>query len=152
MSWTHIVIHHSADHDDPWVDAKDYEDWHRKKGWRDIGYHKVVELIDNRYYSLDARPLYMVGAHSPGWNDIAIGVCFAGNFMEEQIPLEQLIVGAECVAGLCASLGISPGNILRHSESQETGYTDCPGDFFPFVDFIRIVSGFIEGAEVKADG
>ncbi len=152
MSWTHIIIHHAAAHDSPGVDAEKYERWHRQKGWRDIGYHKIVELIGERYHSLDGRPIYMVGAHSPGWNAKSVGVCFAGNFMEDTPPLEQLIVGAECVAGLCTSLGIPPSNILRHSETQETGYTSCPGDLFPFGDFVRIVRGFVEGAEVVADG
>jgi hypothetical protein len=146
MGWTHIVIHHSADQDDPWIDAEDYDQWHRDQGWRRIGYNWVVELIDDSYHAVMGRPLFMKGSHAgPRWNARAIGVCFAGDFMKGAPPIEQLIVGAELVAGLCTALGISPSNILRHSETRPT---TCPGDHFPFGSFIRMVRGFVEGAEV----
>jgi hypothetical protein len=147
VTWTHILIHHSADKDDPWVDAVDYDRWHRNKGWRRIGYHYVVELVERNYHAIQARPLIMIGSHSPGWNSTAIGVCFAGNFMDHEPPFEQLVVGAELVSGLCVHLRILIDNILPHSETRDT---DCPGRFFPFNNFVGMVTSFAENAEVTA--
>ena len=111
-----------------------------------MGYHFVVERVEDNYHAIQARPLTMIGSHSPDWNSTAIGICFAGNFQLYEPPFEQLVVGAELVAGLCVHLAIDLSNILKHSDTRDT---DCPGSLFPFENFIGMVRSFIANAEVR---
>lgn len=139
--WQGIVVHHSADDDDPWVDTTDYERWHVEgRGWLDIGYHWVCEEINDHYYALQGRPSTMSGAHCPGKNQDHLGVCFAGNFHAGRMKMEQMIVGAELIASLCVMNDIRPSNVSRHRDHRDTA---CPGDFFPFDDLMRMVRTMI---------
>lgn len=139
--WKGIVVHHSADHDDPWVDATDYERWHVEgRGWLDIGYHWVVEEVNDHYYAIQGRPATMQGAHSPGQNSTHLGVCFAGNFETTLMKPEQLIVGAELISSLCVMNDVEPSHISRHCDHRDTA---CPGALFPFDDLLRMVIGMI---------
>lgn len=140
--WKRIAVHHSADHDDARVDLADYDAWHRARGWLRIGYHYVVEQIDGRYWALQGRPAFMAGSHSQGENSDTLGVCFAGNFSVETMPHEQLVVGAELVAGLCHMNGIPSANIFRH-EDMPGAQTECPGTTFPWVELLRLVRNFL---------
>lgn len=38
--WTNVVIHHSAS---DFGNARVIRDWHIERGWRDIGYHAVIQ-------------------------------------------------------------------------------------------------------------
>ncbi len=136
------MVHHSASEDDDGVDALDFERWHRARGWRDIGYHWVVELVGETYHALQGRPMSMTGAHCPGWNSRAVGVCFAGNFMAVPPPAKQLDEGAQLIAGLCQLGGLSPRAILRHRDHRETL---CPGDKFPLEELLELVSDYLGG-------
>ena len=57
------------------IGAKKIRDWHTGKGWRDIGYHLVI----NRDGAIEqGRPLEDVGAHARGYNRDSIGICLVG--------------------------------------------------------------------------
>lgn len=51
--------------------------WHRAKGWRDIGYHWV---IDRDGKVLAGRPEAQIGAHTIGRNSGTIGICLLGGY------------------------------------------------------------------------
>lgn len=58
------------------VEKRDAIDsWHKQRGWRGIGYHRVIDrdgtLVAGRDYS-------QVGAHVAGHNTYSIGVCLLG--------------------------------------------------------------------------
>ena len=48
---------------------------HKAKGWRDIGYHFVIEITGVVRLG---RPIEEVGAHVEGYNQTSIGVCMIG--------------------------------------------------------------------------
>ena len=145
MTWTSIICHHSASSDHEWLDTNDIEFWHTERGWRRIGYHRIVENVSGIYRGIIGRPAYMTGSHCKGWNSTALGVCFVGNFEEDEMPPEQLEVGAEVVAELCLQYGIPPESIWLH---KECGQTLCPGRLFPKADLVKKVRARIQEKEV----
>ena len=72
---TKIILHCSAT-----AEGKDYSvdtirKWHLKRGWRDIGYHFVIQrdgTVD------EGRPIEQTGAHVKGQNHNSIGICYIG--------------------------------------------------------------------------
>lgn len=70
-----IIIHCSDTPEGRNDDANDIEAWHRKKGYKCIGYHFVIKL-DGEVQT--GRPLKMVGAHCKGQNANSIGICYIG--------------------------------------------------------------------------
>jgi len=139
--WTHLMIHHSAGGDTAGLETEAFRTWHvTERGWADIGYHYVVERIGVTYQALAARPLFMPGAHCPGWNQTAVGICLAGNFEAAPPPSRQLEVAARLTAGLCAALLIPPAAILQHRDHRATA---CPGRHFALAAFRRQVAGLL---------
>jgi len=141
--WTHLMIHHSAGHDTPGLDVEAFRAFHLARGWRDIGYHYVVERVFDTQQAIVARPLYLAGAHCPGWNNKAVGICLAGNFEEAPPDAEQLAAAARLAAGLCAALLIPPASILQHRDHRATA---CPGLHFALGAFRRQVAGLLDHA------
>lgn len=70
-----IVIHCSDTPEGKYFDVDDIRDWHKERGWNDIGYHYVILL--NGTIQL-GRELKKVGAHARGVNRNSIGVCYIG--------------------------------------------------------------------------
>lgn len=70
----YIVYHTSATADQD-IGAKEIREWHKARGWRDIGYHFVIR----RDGSIEkGRPLNQIGAHVRGYNSRSIGICMVG--------------------------------------------------------------------------
>ncbi len=96
-----IVVHTS---DSPWGDAAVIRDWHKARGFRDIGYHAVI-LNGFRWNSTDfnadvdgllepGRPVSVAGAHVKGHNRGTLGICLIGKaeFTPNQFnSLERLL-------------------------------------------------------------
>ena len=66
--FTHIIIHHSASKDNKTtMSYDDIVNYHvLQNGWRDIGYHFVVEKIENKAVVLVGRGLDQSGTRLPG--------------------------------------------------------------------------------------
>lgn len=70
-----IVLHCSATRPQQDIGAKEIRQWHKAKGWVDIGYHFVIRR-DGRVEK--GRPVDAVGAHVAGFNSISLGICLVG--------------------------------------------------------------------------
>ena len=116
-----IILHHA---DAKNCSAEDIHRWHLNNGWSGAGYHFLVRK-DGKIYRL--RPEDKVGAHAYGSNYNSIGICFEGNYMEEDMPEVQIRAGKELVTYLKNKYGIS--TVQRH---KDVCATSCPGDKFPF--------------------
>ena len=116
-----IILHHA---DAKNCSAEDIQRWHLNNGWAGAGYHFLVRK-DGKVYRL--RPEDKVGAHAYGANYDSLGICFEGNFMEEDMPAEQIKAGQELVAYLKNKYNIT--TVQRH---KDVCSTNCPGDKFPF--------------------
>lgn len=139
-STSRIILHHAAARS---CTAQQVHSWHLANGWAGIGYHFFVRRDGSVYRG---RPENVVGAHAGGNNYDSIGICFEGNFMDEQMGAVQLAAGAELVAYLKKKYGIT--KVQKHCDVNATG---CPGTRFPFKE---ISEGTAAGkpAESAAEG
>lgn len=72
-----IIVHCSATKAGLDIRAKDIDLWHRRKGWKGIGYHYVIDLDGTVERGRDDSA---VGAHCLGHNSHSIGVCYIGGY------------------------------------------------------------------------
>lgn len=136
MDWKKIVIHHTASTTEvrrsgetvP-VDAAMIREWHKTRGWSDIGYHFVI-MPDGRCE--EGRPLYRPGAHcNVGHrNFIGIGVCLVGNFSETEVPDAQLVGLVNKVVQLMEAFKLGLEAVELHRDVPGAA-TECPGRYFP---------------------
>lgn len=94
-----IAIHCSATKPGMNIGASEIRQWHKDKGWEDIGYHYVIRrdgTLEN------GRDLNAVGAHVAGFNSRSVGICLVGgisdlghsenNFTKEQFQTLETLV------------------------------------------------------------
>lgn len=70
-----IILHCSATKEGVDINAKTIDGWHKKRGWKEIGYHYVVRL-DGLIET--GRMINEIGAHVKGENLNSIGICYIG--------------------------------------------------------------------------
>jgi len=70
-----IIVHCAATPEGKDFTVQDITRWHRARGFRTIGYHKVIYRDGSVH---DGRPLAEVGAHCSGHNEKSIGICYIG--------------------------------------------------------------------------
>ena len=135
-----IVIHHSTGKDRPMLpDAESVRNFHiNVRGYRDVGYHYLVELVDGRPVVRFGRKPWDVGAHCPGYNRSSLGVCIIGNFMGAEPSAPVLACAADLVTGLCVAHHIPANRVYGHREVSQRP-TACPGDKFPIERFRNMV-------------
>lgn len=72
---TLLIIHCSAVKPDQTSSTSQIDEWHKKRGWKCIGYHYVIR----RDGSIERGRLEsMVGAHCQNHNQHSIGICYEG--------------------------------------------------------------------------
>jgi len=70
-----IVVHCSATKPDQDIGVSQIDQWHRDRGWREIGYHNVIRRNGVLEHG---RDISEIGAHAYGYNRHSIGVCMVG--------------------------------------------------------------------------
>lgn len=97
----YIVIHCAATKPSMDIGAAEIDQWHRRQGWNEIGYHRVIRR-DGRIEH--GRPFTVPGAHVRGHNGHSVGICLVGgvkesdgktpenNFTEEQFITLRVLV------------------------------------------------------------
>lgn len=78
-----IIVHCTATKEGRPYSLADIRAWHRARGWRDIGYHYVIDL-EGRV--LRGRAEAEVGAHCKGMNAHSIGICYVGGLDKQGRP------------------------------------------------------------------
>ena len=136
---THIIIHHSASKDHPAFDWGELRRWHLAKGWRNIGYHFGVELVDGHHEIILGRFEHETGAHCQGeMNRVGIGICVVGNFQLEPPPKAQWDKTLALTRHLMDRLYIPVANVQGHGE---VAVTLCPGKHWDMAKFRRELAG-----------
>jgi hypothetical protein len=128
--WKCIVVHHSASEVDA---AKSIDEYHRSKGWDELGYHFVIgngsESADGQIEVGSRWLAQKHGAHcksdSGYYNEHGIGICLVGNFENHPPTTKQLASLERLVSYLCREFNIDRSEILSHG--GVTGKTLCPG-------------------------
>ena len=155
-SWNYIVLHHSLTKDGEVKDSDSIKKWHTGQTgsfnpsdknynpyvanpMRDIGYHYIIEKVNNKLEIVEGRPLSMTGGHAKGFNGdnlkfMGIGICVVGNFDREE-PNREIY---EKVAFLCKYLmiafNITVDHIIGHRDTyrllNKPVEKSCPGTLF----------------------
>ncbi len=126
MAKEYIILHHSATEDGSYY--RDFDSLlrgHLARGYRDIGYHYVIEKVQGELAVIPGRAEWEVAAACPGRNSDSIHICIIGNF-EETIPSDEIHL---LVAELCKNI------MIRHPIKAIYGHRDhyptlCPGRHF----------------------
>lgn len=136
MDWQKIVIHHTASPTQirrrgksvP-VNAAVIREWHKAKGWKDIGYNFVI-MPDG--HCEEGRSLQQQGAHCQAGkrNFTGIGVCLVGNFNEIEVPEAQLQGLVNKIEELMATYNLGTEDVELHRDVPGAA-TECPGRHFP---------------------
>lgn len=145
-TWSHIMIHHSLTDDGKTVSWSAIRRYHEDvNGWRDIGYHAGVELINDDFEALIGRGWDQEGAHCKegSMNRKALGICLVGNFDKALPPEGMMEVARDRVINpWMHAFGIKPERIVFHREYAT--YKSCPGTMFTF----EYLNSFIPGVRV----
>jgi len=131
MKPTHIIIHHSLTKDSQTVSWDAIRRYHMKElRWRDIGYHFGIEMVGNHYEVIQGRMMDETGAHckEDNMNRRSLGICFVGNFDEQEPPEKQWLLGIRLVRSLLVSLDMTYEQVLGHRELAPC--KSCPGKRF----------------------
>lgn len=80
---TEIAVHCSATPPHMDIGVKEIREWHKRRGWRDIGYHGVIRRDGTREYG---RPFDQIGAHVKGHNKDSLGICMIGGVNQRLKP------------------------------------------------------------------
>ena len=122
----YIILHHRGGNGD----VQSIHEYHVKdKGWVGIGYHFYIRKDGSVYRG---RPIDMWGAHTVGYNDKSVAVCFEGNFETDKMTPTQLKAGQELITYLKTLY--PKAEVLRHKDFESTA---CPGKNFPFAEMLK---------------
>ncbi|WP_337056748.1 peptidoglycan recognition protein family protein [Pseudomonas solani] len=70
-----LVVHCAATKPTMDIGLREIRQWHRERGWLDIGYHYVIRRDGTVEVG---RPQNVIGAHVEGHNSESLGICMAG--------------------------------------------------------------------------
>ncbi len=132
-----LTLHHAAGWaarslDEGKQQVKSIQEFHQDgRGWSDIGYHFVVDMVGNIY---QGRPETVLGAHVGGANTGNIGVCILGCYHppEQNWPCyDEMTEDTEnalvhLYAWLSETYDVDPSVLKGHRDYF--GNTSCPGD------------------------
>lgn len=121
-----VVLHHSLTKDGEVVDFSAIKRFHiNTRGWRDIGYHYVIEMVNGEPRTFKGRPEGTIGAHTLGYNHF-LGICIVGNYDKDEVPKELLLE----LYKLLDDIRDRYGEIIIHGHNEYSTKT-CPGKKFP---------------------
>ena len=121
----YIVLHHAEAVS---CAARQVDEWHKSNGWAGIGYHFFVGKDGTIY---EGRPLWALGAHVQGKNNISVGICAEGDYhnKDKVMPDAQKKSIKELIAYLKT---LYPNaEIVGHGE---IGESNCPGRYYPLAE------------------
>ena len=134
--WQEIIIHHSWTEDNQELsDTEAIRRYHTEhNGWRDIGYHFIIEYINGEPIVKLGRDLNTTGAHTKGRNDKGIGICIVGKYDDKYFSQDTMELLKKLCLVLMQEYPIGLRNIKPHS--YYATYKSCPGHHFDWPAFI----------------
>ncbi len=137
--WQYIVVHNSGTKQG---NARIFSNYHRnvRKMKNGLAYHFVIgngTSSGNGEIEIGSRWTGQInGGHvaSDYLNNIALGICFVGDFNRSQPTPAQLAALEELIRYLRDRVGKSKGRVVIVKAHREINPkpTDCPGDRFPY--------------------
>jgi len=118
-----IIVHCTATPEGRHVDVDTIRDWHKARGWSDVGYHFVVYLDGSVHVGRDVAK---VGAHVAGHNATTIGVVYVGGTDAAGKAKDTMNDAQEtAVVNLVKSLRAKYGPLTLHGHNEYAAKA-CP--------------------------
>lgn len=114
-----ITIHCSATPNFKRCEIETIREWHKNRGFDDIGYHLVIQPDGEKQRG---RCLSVRGAHVHGKNTGNLGLCLIGN---DKFTWSQMRSAKEWIDSIRVSYNIPWDQIYGHYELDTKGKT-CP--------------------------
>lgn len=144
------MLHHSLTADGDTVSWPAIEKYHREvQHWLDIGYHAGIEDVTGNpelelydYQGLVGRPVRAKASACPegNMNELAIHLCFVGNFDLKPPPKEMLERAAlRFIIPWMLEFKIPAANIVGHRDFNP--HKTCPGKLFDIHGVREMVRG-----------
>lgn len=120
-----IVIHYTATKPDQLISVDTIRQWHKARGFDDIGYHFVIDQVGRIERG---RPIGKTGAHVANHNTGTVGVCYVGGLVgpdkgaDTRTPAQK-----RALRLLVASLRSTFGAHLKVVGHRDLAATQCPG-------------------------
>lgn len=118
-----ITVHCTATKNGESVPISRIRQWHLDKGWKDIGYHVVIDVDGSVNLG---RPFVEQGAHVEGENEGNIGLCLVGT---DKFTPEQWRSLKRQLDNLIIAFNLNEWDLHTHREwpsAAKQGKT-CPG-------------------------
>ena len=119
-----IIIHCSATPEGRDIAVDTIRQWHKQRGFRDIGYHYIIYRDGSIHVG---RPESQQGAHCTGHNANSIGICYVGGMERDMSEPKDTRTPAQrkALAELCHEL------IRKYPEASIHGHNEfankaCP--------------------------
>jgi N-acetylmuramoyl-L-alanine amidase len=78
-----LIVHSAATKPGMDIGVTQIRDWHKQRGWTDIGYAFVIR----RSGAIEkGRDMEVVGAHTLNHNGVSVGICMAGGIDDTGKP------------------------------------------------------------------
>lgn len=114
-----LLVVHCSDSD---IAAHDnvatIREWHRLRGFTDIGYHYVITKDGTIH---EGRPIAQAGAHVKGHNQNSIGICVTGRKAFTQVQFDTL---RQLLHNLMKEFKLEYKDILHHRDLDKN--KSCP--------------------------
>jgi len=138
--WKYIIVHHTATDEGS---ALYLDESHRNRGWDGLGYHFLInngtQGKPDGHIEASLRWIHQEnGAHckASNMNAKGIGIAIVGNCTNEKPSQKQLDTLVYTVNVLRKYYNIPTRNIMGHRDVPGAN-TECPGNSFPWQEFIR---------------
>lgn len=111
-----IIIHCSATPEGRAVTVDTMRNWHKQRGFSDIGYHYVIGLDGSVY---NGRNVELSGAHCLGHNRNSIGICYVGGCDKNMNPKDTRTAAQEAaLVKLIRSLKVRYPSATVHGHNE----------------------------------
>lgn len=121
---TELIWHCTATREGQEVSVKEITAWHQKRGWKTIGYHKVVHLDGS---VSEGRPEAVVGAHVAGHNSNSIGYVYVGGVKADGItPKDTRTVAQKATMLHLTKIAIDKYKLKKVSGHNQYAAKACP--------------------------
>lgn len=131
-----VVFHHSEGRD---VSLATVREWHRARGFEDIGYHVLIHKDGELEHG---RDISKIGAHAFGKNNDSVGVLLFGDFSRYEPTVEQLDAATREYHALCRFYNKTL-NVEFHTGLSfpwlRGKRVPCPGPKLDREDFLEIM-------------
>lgn len=115
-----IAVHCADTPDGMDVGVKEIRQWHKARGFRDVGYHVVVRT-DGRVER--GREESEIGAHVAGHNSDSLAVCWVGR---RKLGGAQKISLIRVIVDWCRRYNLGAKDVWAHHELAPKSGKTCP--------------------------